>query len=175
MSVYMTEEEQLLAIKNFWKKHQRLISIVLSVVLLCTAGVRYWQWHTEKRDQNASILYQQLMQAFSENDQPSIQAHAKTLGLEYAHTVYGDAASLMLAKLAVDKKDWNQAINTLKKVAMEGQTKTLRDVAKYRLARIFLYQKAYDDALSMIDDVDSVDAVTLNQLKEEIHSAKKLS
>lgn len=175
MSVYMTEEEQLLAIKKFWKKHQRIITLLLSVIVLVTAGFRYWSWHIEKRDQNASILYEQLMQAFTKNDAPSIQAHSKTLVSDYTHTVYADAAALMLAKGAVDKKDWSQAVDILKKVAEDGQTQALRDVAKYRLTRIFFYQKAYDNALKVIEDVHSIDSVTLDQFRNDIRSAKKLS
>lgn len=48
MSVYMTEEEQLAAIKNWWNKYSNVITVILSLVLLVTAGFKYWNWHQEK-------------------------------------------------------------------------------------------------------------------------------
>ena len=34
MSVYMTEEEQLAAIKNWWNKYSNVITVILSLLLL---------------------------------------------------------------------------------------------------------------------------------------------
>lgn len=175
MSVYMTEEEQLEAIKKFWKKHQNKIMLLVSSVLLVTAAVRYWHWHIEKRDQNASIVYEQLMQAFTKEDAPSTEAYAKTLVSNYQNTIYADAASLLLAKTFVEKKSWEQALDVLKQVAAHGQTPAIRDVAKFRLARIFLYQKKYDEALKSIEGIHTIDTATLDRFKNDVYSAKKLS
>ncbi len=175
MSVYMTEEEQLEAIKKFWKKHQNKITVLLSGVLLVTAGFRYWNWHIEKRDHNASIVYEQLIHAFTKENAPAIQAYSKTLTSNYQHTVYADAALLVLAKTFVEAKEWSQAIGALKQVAEKGQTAALRDVAKFRLARIFLYRKQYDEALKILNEVHVVDETKLHQLKNDVYSAKKLS
>lgn len=175
MSVYMTEEEQLEVIKKFWKRHQNKITVLLSVVLLVTGAVRYWHWHIEKRDQNASLVYEQLMQAFTKKDAASTEAYAKTLVSNYQRTIFSDAASLVLAKTAVEKKQWKEAINILQQVAEHGQTPAIRDIAKFRLARLFLYEKQYDHALKMIEDVHTLDVVMLNQFKSDVYSAKKLS
>lgn len=142
----MTEDEQLEVIKAWWKKHQNKVVIVLSIVLLTVAGFRYWNWHIEKRDQSASIVYEQLMHAFEKEDSTSIQAYAKTLTSSYQHTVYADAAMLVLARLYVTQQQWDKAIESLEQVANKGKTQALRQIAQQRQARLERYKKAGSDS-----------------------------
>src|SRR5674476_375388 len=101
MSVYMTEQEQLEAIKKWWQRYSNVITIVASVILLMVAGYKYWNWHQEKINQEASNSYEHLMFSFSNQDNKGVRAHANQLLNEYGQTVYADAARLTLAKLFV--------------------------------------------------------------------------
>jgi len=172
VSIYMTETEQLEAMKAWWQRHQRLITIVVSIVLLSVAGYRYWNWHTDKMTRLASESYERLMVASSTKDSNAIEAYAKTLAEEYPKTVYADAAQLILAKHWVLQSTWDNARNILEHVAFHANMPALQQVARIRLARILIEEKAFDKALSYLDHMDgSVYKPLIDELKADVYAA----
>lgn len=172
MSIYMTETEQLEAIKAWWQRHQRVIGLVLSVVLLSVAGYRYWNWHSEKMTRQASESYERLMVASSKKDSKAIEAYSKTLIKEYPKTVYADAAELVLAKHWVSEAEWDMAQKALEHVAFHATMPALQQVARIRLARILVEQKAFDKALGYLDHMDSsVYKPLIDELKGDVYVA----
>ncbi|MDF1646044.1 MAG: tetratricopeptide repeat protein [Legionellaceae bacterium] len=172
MSIYMTETEQLEAIKNWWQRHQRWISTLLTAVLVLVAGYRYWTWHTSKMTHQASQAYEQLMVAASNQEGQSIEAYAKTLVKEYPKTVYGDAARLTLAKHWVSETKWEDAARELEYVALYAKMPALQQVARIRLVRLWISEKAYDKALKYLDQTDSsMYKPLVDELKGDIYAA----
>ncbi|HAT1883671.1 TPA: YfgM family protein [Legionella pneumophila] len=173
MSVYMTEEEQLEIIKKWWKRYGNMITIFLSIVLLIIAGYRYMNWHNDKIKQQASIAYENMMIAFSNQHIKSVRSYANELIKNYNHTVYADIAHMTLAKIYVSKNKLEQARNELKAVASESQMTPLRQIAKIRIARLLAADKAYTNALNELSAVeDEAYLPVINELKGDIYSAK---
>lgn len=172
MSIYMTETEQLEAIKAWWQRHQRIISLVLSIVLVSVAGYKYWNWHSGKMAWQASASYERLMAASSANDSKAIEAYSKTLIKDYPKTVYADAAELVLATHWVSLDKWNEAINVLEHVSLHATMPALQQVARIRLARILIEQKKFDKALGYLDQMDSsIYKPLLDELKGDVYVA----
>jgi predicted negative regulator of RcsB-dependent stress response len=121
MSVYMTEAEQLAAIKKWWQRYSNIITVVLSLVLLAASGYKYWTWHQEKVTQQASGAYEHLMLALSNQDNKGIRAYANQLLNDYGQTVYADAAHMMLAKLYAGRGKYAQALKELDYVATHSK------------------------------------------------------
>ena len=113
MSVYMTEEEQLEVIKKWWKRYGNIVTVLLSVILLCIAGYRYMHWHQNKLTQQASVIYENMMVALSNQNTKSVRAYANELIKDYGNSVYADAAHLTLAKVYVSKNKLDQAKDEL--------------------------------------------------------------
>ena len=173
MSIYMTEAEQWEAIKDWWQRHQRVIGIALSIVLLSIAGYRYWNWHSEKITRQASESYERLMVASSAGDHKSIEAYAKTLVSEYPKTVYSDAAQLVLAKHWVSQSKWDNARHLLEHVAFHATMPAMQQVARIRLARILIEEKSFDKALGYLNEMDgSVYKPLIDELKGDVYVAK---
>lgn len=173
MSIYMTEEEQLESIKKWWVKHQSKITIVLSIILLSVASYRYWSWHVEKKEKQASETYERLMLAFSTGNDQSIQAYAKTLSADFGSTVYGDVAHLTMAHYYVSHERWNDAVQALKYVAQKSTRPAFQQVAEIRMARILISQKMYDDALLQLNKIsDTLYLSQVNELKGDIYGAQ---
>jgi predicted negative regulator of RcsB-dependent stress response len=172
MSVYMTEAEQIEVIKKWWKRNQNVVTVILSVILLVFSGVKYWNWHQDKINQQASNAYEHMMFAFSSQDNKSIRAYAKQLLSEYKNTIYADVAHLTLAKLYVSQDKYPKAEEELKKVANDSKMSTLKQIAKIRLARILAANKSYEQALSELNQVDNT-AFTpvVSELKGDIYAA----
>ncbi|MDF1678292.1 MAG: tetratricopeptide repeat protein [Legionellaceae bacterium] len=172
MSIYMTEAEQLEAIKAWWQRHQRWITTLLSAVLLMVAGYRYWAWHTDKVRHDASQAYEQLMAAAANQESSAIEAYAKALVKNYPKTVYGDAARLMLAKHWVSETKWEDAARELEYVALYAKMPALQQVARIRLARLWIAEKAFDKALKYLDETNSTTYKPLiDELKADVYAA----
>lgn len=173
MSVYMTETEQLEAIKKWWKRYNNIITIVLSCVLLAISGVKYWNWHQQKIYQQASTAYEHLMVAFSNQDNKSVRSYANQLINDYKKTVYADAARLTLAKFYVTRAKYQKAQEQLNFVADHSPVAVLQQIAKIRLARLFAADKSYDKALHELDLVNStIYQPVVNELRGDIFAAK---
>jgi predicted negative regulator of RcsB-dependent stress response len=173
MSVYMTEEEQLAAIKGWWNKHSNVLTVILSLALLAVAGFKYWNWHQEKISSQASSAYERLMVAFLNQDDKGIQSFANQLVNDYSQTVYADAARLTLAKLQVGKEKFDEAQQSLEYVAAHSKMPALKQVARLRIARLLAAKKAYGKALAELAVVD--DAAykpVVNELKGDIYAAQ---
>lgn len=172
MSVYMTEAEQIEAIKKWWKRNQNVVTIMLSVVLLVFSGLKYWHWHQEKMNQQASNAYEHMMFAFSSQDNKSIRAYANQLLTQYNNTIYADVAHLTLAKLYVSQEKYPKAEIELRSVAEHSKMTILKQIAKIRLARILTANQSYDQALSELNQVDNTAfKPVVSELKGDIYAA----
>lgn len=172
MSTYMTEEEQIEQIKRWWNKHGNTISTIILVAVVCFAGFRYWQWHKQKVALQASILYEQMLIAYTNQDNTAIASRANKLVQNHRGTVYADAAHLTLAKIAAEKKAYDKAAIHLKDVINSDTNSALTQVAKLRLARVLLAKKQYQPALTAINDVSNNSYLSLvNELRGDIYTA----
>ena len=116
MSDMRTEEEQVEAIKNWWKENGR--STVIGVVIAAVAvfGWRGWQDYERETAEAASALYQSLVQqsqlqpgeSLSDERLKSTAYIANQLKTDYSGSTYSLYASLWLAKHAVDQGHLDQ-------------------------------------------------------------------
>lgn len=172
MSIYMTEDEQLEAIKKWWNRYNGIVIVSVSVVMLVISGWRYWDWHEQKIRQLASNTYEHLMLSFSNHDTKGVRSYANQLLTDYGQTVYADAARLTLAKLYVERANYPKAHAELSKVAEHSKMPTLKQVAKIRLARLLVAEKSYEKALNELAGVtDLVYMPVVNELKGDIYAA----
>lgn len=172
MSVYMTEDEQLESIKKWWKRYNGIITVTLSVILLMISGYKYWNWHQEKVNQQASNAYEHLMIAFSNQDNKRVRGYSNELITNYGGTVYADAAHLALAKLYVGRDKYQRARDELEYVAAHSKMSALVDVAKIRLARLYVDEASYDKALSELSTIaDKVYLPVVHELQGDIYAA----
>lgn len=172
MSVYMTEDEQLEAIKKWWKRYGNLVTIALSVVFLCVAGYRYYNWHQDKVTQQASNAYESMMVALSNHNVKSVRAYANELINGYNKTVYADVAHMTLAKIYIEKNKLDSAKSELQLVANNSRMPSLKQIAKIRIARILAAEKDFPTALTELSSVEDITYMpVINELKGDIFEA----
>ncbi len=173
MSVYMTEEEQLQAIKKWWLRYNTPIMVLLSLIMLSVAGVRYWNWHQQKLLTQASTVYDRLMVSFSEHKNKEIRSYANQLIQNYSQTVYADVARMTLAKIYVDKSQDDKAKDLLASVVVASKVPSFRQIAKIRIARLLVAKKEFENALQQLSVVDDKAYMTIiNELKGDIFVEK---
>lgn len=175
MSVYMTEEEQLAAIKKWWKDHQNWITLILTIVFFLVAGYRYWNWHMEKTILLSSSTYENMMSSIENHDDKSTQSYANQLIKDSENSVYAIVAHLTLAKIGVSHHDWAKAEKELAYVVAHSKVPSLKQIALIRSARLLASQHQYDKALSTLSTLDKTsDFIFIaNELKGDIYWTKK--
>jgi len=153
VEIYETEEEQLDAVKRWWKENGQstIIGVVLGVAIIL--GWNYWQNLKKNQTEQASALYGQLIQAIGTDKKDSAEKLAERIQSEYPKTEYSAYSSLLLAKLKVQQADLPKAQALLKGIAA-GTDKELSNVAKIRLVRLMLASGEYEQGLQLINDVD---------------------
>lgn len=105
MNVYSTEEEQLQAIQNWFKKYAKLIFISLAVIAVCVGTWNFKHVRNIAYVENASILYEKFQTATTDEDLTGL---AEQLSSNYYDSVYGKIAKLYLVnKKAADQK-WSE-------------------------------------------------------------------
>lgn len=172
MSVYMTEEEQLEAIKRWWNNNGTWVTVVLAAILIAVSAYRYWNWHEEKITAQASNTYEHMLIAFSNKDIKATRSYAKELMTNYDKTVYADAARMVVAKLMVAHEHFDKAELLLETVVKNSKMSALRQIARIRVARLLAAQKEYDHALGELNTVDNNAYMpVINELKGDIFAA----
>ena len=154
MSLNQAEEEQVEALKAWWKNYGA--SVVLGVVLggSVLGGYKYWTFQYEKKTQQASLLYAQVLTDFKANSRDAVAGNAKKLIDEYSTTPYSAMASLLLAKQEYKAGKVDATITHLQWVVDNSVDPGIEHTARLRLGRILLEKKAYDDALAVIPSSD---------------------
>ncbi len=154
MATYETEEEQIEAIKKWWKENG--ISVVTGVVLGLTllGGWRWWQTYTDQQGQLASSIYDQVL--FSLENKQIKQAHDLTGQLlsDYSDSPYAMLAALNIARQDLDEGDIKSSHARLQWVIdRNGGLSELTHIARLRKARLFLSQDKFVEAKALIDGV----------------------
>lgn len=68
METYQTEEEQVQAIKDWWKANGRAVIAGLVIGIGAIAGYRYWTNYQTSQSQQASLIYAQVIASAASAD-----------------------------------------------------------------------------------------------------------
>lgn len=180
---YQTEDEQIEAIKAWFRENGRHLLTGMLVAAVAAFGIFSWQQRQQHRADSASADYQNLLQAMRALDtgdaakakeQLATARHlADTLKTDFDSSTYAQFAALFKAKLAVDENDLAQAETELKWVLEHKPADEIKALAKLRLARV-LHAKGDDDgALAQLDEQAAGSyASAYLQLKGDIAQAR---
>ena len=175
MEIYDTEEEQVAAIKRWWKENgtSTITGIVVGVVLI--AGWNFWQSYTKDKAKNASALYEQLLDSISTEKNESVEKIAERITEQYGSTAYATYAALLLAKTKVQQGDLDAAKNILEKQMRDADSAELKNVARIRLIKLMLATDENEKGLQLIAEVDQSSAqgfsASYDELKGDLYVA----
>ncbi|WP_455207958.1 YfgM family protein [Kaarinaea lacus] len=173
MEVYTTEEEQIAAIKKWWKENWLSLfgGVLIGVGILF--GGKYWinskNFHTE----SASVEYEAMIQSLARNQLEESANRAATLLGQYADTPYAGLAALTMAKIKTDKDDLVTAKSHLRWAIDNVKQPEVKTEAQIRLSRILLAEGNLDEALQQISNIQlSPYKAEIEELKGDIYVAK---
>ena len=145
------EQEQLEALKTWWKQYGNLVTWTLIVVLAAFSAWKGWGIYQSKQAVQASILFEQVQQSLQDKDGTKVTRAVADLEDKYPGTYYAQMAGLLAAKFAYDSNDVKTAKSQLGWVQEHGKSLAFKAMAKLRLAAILLDEKAYDAALAQLN------------------------
>ncbi len=151
MAYNMQEQEQIDAIKAFWNRYGIAILAALTVAMLVFAGVRGWNAWQARQAGQAAAVFAELTTAIDAKNIEQIKSRAQTLQTDYGSTVYGPMAALLAARAQLDAKDPAAAKQSLQWVVDHAKDDVFKQLARLRLAGLLLDEKAYDEALKLVD------------------------
>ncbi|MCH8537902.1 MAG: tetratricopeptide repeat protein, partial [Alkalimonas sp.] len=108
MEVYSSEEQQVEAIKRFWREYGITIVAGAIIGLGGLYGFRYYQSSQLAQAEQASTGFEQLLQA-KENQQDNWLTDAEQYMAAHERTSYAQFAAMLKARDAVMKGDYELA------------------------------------------------------------------
>lgn len=178
MSDMRTEEEQIEALKSWWKENGRSLLLGIAVTLAVVFGWKGWQNNQRVNAENAAVVYQNLIQAAAlasvpkaTDDQRSTATHlAKSLKEDFGDTAYARFGALLSARLYVNSGNYSAALNELDWVLAASEDEVMITVATMRKARVMAAMGDFQQAVTLLDKLTTADfSVSVAELKGDLY------
>ena len=150
--IHLSEDEQVEALKRWWKQNGTAILVGMAIGIAGIAGFWYWQDLKHGKAERGSQVYTEFSEAIQANKQDVINTTLQTLQSDYHGTPYPSLACLTAAKRSVDKNDLASAENYLHCAMDQATHDSVAQLARVRLAAVFIQEKKLDDALRLVAD-----------------------
>ena len=161
MAELRTEEEQVQAIKDWWKKNGSSLLIGIGAALAIVFGWQAWQNHQAQQRAEAANEFANLLNAASAgNDRETVSFVAETLRNEYSDSAYAIYGNLVLARQQMMAGEEPEAAVQSLEWALEkaADYPALTNVIRNRLARAQLAAGDHQAALTTVDNAGRSDA-----------------
>lgn len=142
MDSYINQDDKL---RDFLAENGKAIALGLVIGLAAVVAWHFWQKHQTGQAQTVSAQYQRLSEAATDKNSSELADFAKQ-----NVNSYGAFAAMSLAKQAVDKKQYSQAIQWLTTATEQTKDENLLSLIRLRLARVQLQAKQADAALATL-------------------------
>jgi len=146
------EKEQLAAIKKWIQENG--LSIVAGIVL-GLGGVYGWRYWQEYRVSQSELTSAQLTEVVEHLDKQQYEAGvtiAQDLVEANTDTLYAEMAQLLIARARVQQGLLYAAAEPLQALIKGSASSQFKNVARIRLARIYLAQSKFDLAAALISE-----------------------
>jgi predicted negative regulator of RcsB-dependent stress response len=151
MALDLEEQEQVAELKAWWNHYATLLVSVLVAVALALGGWLGWRWVQQTQAQEASVVYDTLTQAVQGGDAKAVRDSAGALIEKYPRSLYASMGAMTAARFHFDRNDLKNAKAQLGWVVESSHSEDFRDLARLRLAAVLLDEKAYDEALKLLE------------------------
>jgi predicted negative regulator of RcsB-dependent stress response len=149
----LQEQEQLDALKAFWKSYGNLISWVVLIVLGGFAAWNGWQYWQREQAQKSAAMFEELDRAAQSGDADRAGRVFADLRERYPRTAFAQQGGLVAAKVQVAKGQGDAARASLTWVAENAVEDEIRTVARLRLAAVQADAGQPDAALKTLEGV----------------------
>jgi len=152
VELHQTEEEQVQALKAWFKKNGGAMIFGLAIGLAAIGGYRFWSDYQLTQSQNASLAYSSLQNYLIANDSGKVFNAGEQMLKNFSGTPYAALAALGMARMSVENDSLDAAEVHLRWVINNADQEGMKHIARLRLARVLTAEKKYDEALSITNN-----------------------
>ncbi len=169
MEVYQTEEQQVEAIKGFWKENGTAILGGLAIGLAGFVGFNYYQESKLSTELAAADAYQQVLES-GQGDSAVFKAEGEKFIAANSESSFASLTAFALAKEAANEKDWTAVAGYLTTALEKAPTEEIKALATIRLARVQIELNELDKALATLAAaLPAAFGVTVDEIKGDIY------
>jgi predicted negative regulator of RcsB-dependent stress response len=173
MEQYETEEQQVEAIKRFWKENG--LSLIIGA-LLGLGGLLGWRYYNDSQieaKEQASFAYEKASEELIKGE--ASFGESKSFIDSYSDTGYAILMALEMTQQAIERKDLVEAVKQLEFVVINAKLTAVQSIAQLRLARIQIEQGEFELALASADKVsDQAFKGQSQEIKGDVYLAQQL-
>jgi predicted negative regulator of RcsB-dependent stress response len=151
MAYDLEEQEQLASMKAWWNDYGNLVLGIVIAITLAVGGWVGWNRYQYNQSAVASQLYDQLAKGMGANDAKAVRDAAGALIEHHPGSLYASMGALASARFLFDKADLKGAKAQLQWAMEKSSSAEFRDIARLRLAGVLMDEKAYDEALKLLE------------------------
>jgi predicted negative regulator of RcsB-dependent stress response len=152
MALDLEEQEQVAELKAWWNQYGNLVVSAIVAAALTFAGWQAWRWYERSQAAQAGALYDTLLRAAQAGDAKALRDANGALLENYPRTLYAAMGALSAARFYFERNDLKSAKAQLQWVIDHARQEDFRDLARLRYAAVLLDEKAYDEALKLLDE-----------------------
>jgi len=151
MALDLEEQDQLDALKTWWKTNGNKVLIVVGVTAAVVIGYQGWKQYQVQQSQAASEKFM-ILGDTSPTDVETIKTLSAEIMENYPSTPYAARAALLSAKTNYNAKDIDSAKLQSEWAYKNAKEEAVKTLAQLQLAGILFEQKDYDAALKLVNE-----------------------
>lgn len=168
MEIYGSEDEQLDALKKWWKETGRSVVAGIAAGIVIVVGWNLWSNYKQSRAEQASLMYEQLADAIEQKQEETAEKLSERIVELHKGSPYAVFAQLYQAKLRVDAGDLGGAKGILQQVLETAKDANFKHVARLHLSRVLLAGEEYEAGLKLLSEMDPSKAGSFEAAYEEL-------
>jgi predicted negative regulator of RcsB-dependent stress response len=149
VDVYQTEEQQVEAIKGFWKENGTAVIAGLVIGFAGFIGFGKYKEVQLANEVETSDAYQTVMESAGKDGELFSTSASKFI-TDNKDSSYASLTALALAKDAATHKDWPQVAKHLTTAIENSTNQGVKAIASIRLARVQIQLEQYTEALATL-------------------------
>ncbi len=147
----LQEQEQVDALKAWWKENGKWLIMVLVLAMLGFAALQYWKNYQAKQAAEAATLYSEVLKQIASNDPKRINDAVGALVDKYSGTAYAPRAQLLAVQANMQTRDFARVKTQLQWVIDHASETGLQDTARLKFASLLLDEQDYTGAMKLLD------------------------
>lgn len=170
MEIYSTEEQQVEAIKKWWKDNKLSVIGGIAIGMIVLFGGRAWMDGQHAYMETAYSEYQTMLMDMSSGKLDEAEKSGANILGKYSDTPYAALAALALATIKLGNGDLVAASSHLRWALDNTKQEPVRHEARLRLGRLLLAENKTTEAMSVLNITDTgIYTPAYEQLKGDIY------
>lgn len=171
MADFLTDEEQAERLKRWWDNNGTALIVGLLLVVGGVVGWRYYQSHMADQADAASTAFSDYVEARAAAEPTG--EYVAVLDADFAGSAYHVFSLLYRAADQVEEEDWEEALAFLERAVELADAAELRDLARYRVAKVLYQLDRLDDCATQLAQIRSSGLQSqVAELSGDLHVAR---